>query len=604
MNVRILRIFAAAAIVAAALCASARAMDEKGFPGNFKDYDYVRVAGVMGQAWIERGGYRAALPNKTELGIGDIISTGGDGVVVINYMTDGYLVLWPSSKINIQFAGATTRREKALYYSQTEGKVYNRMGGSYFGASDVNVLLPGITVVAKSADFCTMVGGGASVSVRSGSLNVEGGGFKKEVGEGRRMDFSGGAANASNTPQDQLTEFLTAGQYMVMAQRGDPLRNPVMGTSYVPQAQPSKPYISDVDNQHAFAPAYANNEIQASEYGAPGYIKGQQINGQSPASTMTTSDKVMGGELPYFPADRMGDARNPDKDYRKTTPPPVKNPIVPGEVTDSELWPELFPEDDAYLKNNEPDYPFPEDYAKSQPLPQQRKDAKSMRAVAPPPIDAVTARSENNPKADFKGAYSMCQNYGSTQSEVDDCIAQHLKPEAMPGAIKYPDPPPELNLPMSHEPQVPEYVSLPPVSELPAPTPGVAQPQLPTCRYTVLQDYSLTHNDNAVDLLTQGRYASALESFESALRMNPENADILNNIAITYLKMGDPQKGERFMKRAVSAEPGRKDIHTNMGCIMFSQGKSLQACSEWTMVLNQDANYKDASYNQLNFCRQ
>lgn len=597
MAIRLIKVIAV--VLAVMACGrAAMAQEYASFPGDLTEFDFIRTAGTQGDVSLIRAGRQYALKKGTDLGIGDIIKAGGNGVAVINYLTDGYIVMWPGSKIEIKYAGRTARRDKAFYYAQSSGKVFNKAGGSYFGASDVEVMLPGGTAMTKGAEFFTAVGGdGTVVAVRGGSVDFKTNakGAAKTVASGRKLYSVGGGLQAAPMSADQGVEFLTAAQYIVMASRGEALRNP--GSAYplnTPVAE-YKPYSSDKDSPYVSAPEYNNNDSE---------LRSAQSDSMKKSNDITTSDKVMGGDLPYFPAERMGKARNPDRDYSKDAPEAIGAPIIPGDTTDSELWPELFPEDDGYLKDTEPDYPFPQEDAKPRPTPAQRKKAESLRRVAPPEINAVTPRDEKSPKADYKGAYAMCQNYDATQSEVDDCVARNIKPEKMPGAVEFPEPPPELNLPMSHEPKIPEYVSLPPVSELPPPTPSLAKPQLPTCRYSVLSDYSLTHNNEGVDLLNQDRFASALEMFEDALRINPESADIINNIGITYLRMGAPQKGEKYMKKALSAEPGRLDIHNNYGCVLFSQGKSLQACSEWDLVTRQDASYKDAAANKLSFCRQ
>jgi len=110
------------------------------------------------------------------------------------------------------------------------------------------------------------------------------------------------------------------------------------------------------------------------------------------------------------------------------------------------------------------------------------------------------------------------------------------------------------------------------------------------------------HNDVGADLLNQGRYGAALETFEDALRVNPNHPEILNNIAVAYYRMGDAKSAERFLILALTKDQENTTIHNMMGCVLLEQGKTEQACGEWNLVLKMHSQQAQASRNRYAFC--
>ena len=540
---------------------------EEGYPGELKDKDFGRVVLASGNAYLTHYGQYVSLNSGRELDIGDVIQTGQSGTVVLEYLTDSRIVIQPNSEFKIEFLGKVERKVKGFDFRQTAGTVCNKTGGSYFGETEIFQLVPGATLVATDAEYCTFAGmDGTLVAVRNGEVKAMGTGWTQTVKKGRQFVINPGGSPGSHTAvSDTVNEqFLLAAQEMVMASYG---HDPGGASTYYPSV-------------------------------ATSYERNKHV------------DEADFGKEPYFPLYQMGAERKPSLDYKDTiyNEYMTTDNLPPGESFEPEIWPGIYHESDQYLQRVRPNYPYPDATSMRRnpgPQPPDETAGKSLRQVAPPPIHALTPRKDTEGLliGDYATAYRICQNYAATQSEIDDCVTRRLKPEARPGAIKFPEPPPELNLPMTHEDAAPAFIALPPVSELPPPVITGDIAAVPVyCSFSLYRNPQIAHNDTGVDLLGQGRYAAALETFEDALRVNPNNPEVLNNIAATYYRMGDSAGAERFSKQAIANDPGNVTLHTTMGCLVMDQGKKERACAEWTMVLDQEPENAQALRNKRAFC--
>jgi tetratricopeptide (TPR) repeat protein len=52
-----------------------------------------------------------------------------------------------------------------------------------------------------------------------------------------------------------------------------------------------------------------------------------------------------------------------------------------------------------------------------------------------------------------------------------------------------------------------------------------------------------------------GRGAEALGVFHQVIEQDPNNANTLLNIGITYNQMGDAEKGQSYIEKAISIDP-------------------------------------------------
>ena len=552
---------ACAALLAALLCVAPRmgAAQEGQYPGGLHDLDAVTVVAVSGSVTVQSGA--SAFPARAGLILapGDIVRTGTDGKAVIGYLTDSRILIWSNSEFRIEYTGRTGVKEKGFDYTHASGRVFNRVGGSYFGATKGYAMVPGASIVFTDAEFVTVAdGSGTQVAVRRGSVEVKAQGWTKTLNARQQITITASGAPAAAGPvSDILDEQMSlAAQEMATAKPGQAL---AQSNSYLPRTIPQ-------------------------------YDTRSKLGNTAPEDT------------PYYRPERWGTARDEYRDFRSPlyNKPRTNAALPPGETLDAEIWSELYKGADDYFQRADQGYPYP-----SAPDPLTRGDGKTLKTVAPPPVNVMTPRPRVSDLlvGDYSTAYRLCQDYSSTQTEIDDCIVRRLKPEARPGAVKYPELPPELNLPMSHEPQTPAYVTLPPVSELPPPTLTGGSMAAPlNCSFALFRNPMLKHNDTGVDLLNQGRHAAALETFEDALRVNPNHPEILNNIAAAYYRMGDAKSAERFLILALTRDQENPTVHNTLGCALMDQGRTEQACGEWEQVLKMQPQQAQASRNRYAFC--
>ncbi len=76
-----------------------------------------------------------------------------------------------------------------------------------------------------------------------------------------------------------------------------------------------------------------------------------------------------------------------------------------------------------------------------------------------------------------------------------------------------------------------------------------------------------------------GLWREALFRWEKALKLDPTNVRLLNNLAVAYETAGDFQKAEALYQQALHGDPGNRDIKQNYDLFM-SYYKQIQSRQE------------------------
>jgi len=76
-----------------------------------------------------------------------------------------------------------------------------------------------------------------------------------------------------------------------------------------------------------------------------------------------------------------------------------------------------------------------------------------------------------------------------------------------------------------------------------------------------------------------GLWREALFRWEKALKLDPDNARIINNLAVAYETAGNFQKAQSLYQQALRADPGNRDIKQNYDLFM-SYYKQIQSRQE------------------------
>jgi uncharacterized protein (AIM24 family) len=87
------------------------------------------------------------------------------------------------------------------------------------------------------------------------------------------------------------------------------------------------------------------------------------------------------------------------------------------------------------------------------------------------------------------------------------------------------------------------------------------------------QGVFLLHYNRGREAFQEGRYAEARRELEAAQRMRPDDADVLNLLGLVYFKTNAFPEAEVIYRRLVKENAGVFILHSNLGLILFKQGK-------------------------------
>src|SRR6187549_1173828 len=91
------------------------------------------------------------------------------------------------------------------------------------------------------------------------------------------------------------------------------------------------------------------------------------------------------------------------------------------------------------------------------------------------------------------------------------------------------------------------------------------------------QGVFLLHYNRGREAFQEGRYAEARRELESAQRLRPDDADVLNLLGLVYFKTNAFPEAEVIYRRLIAENPNVFILHSNLGLILFKQGKLDEA---------------------------
>ncbi len=78
-------------------------------------------------------------------------------------------------------------------------------------------------------------------------------------------------------------------------------------------------------------------------------------------------------------------------------------------------------------------------------------------------------------------------------------------------------------------------------------------------------------------LVEQKKYHEALTSFRLALRLSPQDAEILQQMAVVYTHIGLPDEAIRFYRQAIEAEARAPAAHYGLAFLLYHRGELAAA---------------------------
>lgn len=95
-----------------------------------------------------------------------------------------------------------------------------------------------------------------------------------------------------------------------------------------------------------------------------------------------------------------------------------------------------------------------------------------------------------------------------------------------------------------------------------------AQQLVNSVKYEVSESDKI--NEEGEELYHKEQYKEAIQKFEEALNVNPENYIVYSNISLAYYKMGEPKKGARVIEKFIKSEYFDNAPDVNKGYVYYN----------------------------------
>ncbi len=105
------------------------------------------------------------------------------------------------------------------------------------------------------------------------------------------------------------------------------------------------------------------------------------------------------------------------------------------------------------------------------------------------------------------------------------------------------------------------------------------------------------YRNQANSLMARRRYAEAEPLIREALRLSPDDPDLLNKLGSALWEQGWPEKSEPLFVRAMELKPDDWVIRNNLGLALWDQGRAAEAAECYRQVLRLNPAANDARMN-------
>jgi len=83
--------------------------------------------------------------------------------------------------------------------------------------------------------------------------------------------------------------------------------------------------------------------------------------------------------------------------------------------------------------------------------------------------------------------------------------------------------------------------------------------------------------DEGLGLAAQGKHQEAIEVYKKALDQDPEQSNIMGNMADSYSKLGNNEEAVVIYQKAIAVNPKDAALYTNLGVILSKLGKEAES---------------------------
>jgi Tfp pilus assembly protein PilF len=101
------------------------------------------------------------------------------------------------------------------------------------------------------------------------------------------------------------------------------------------------------------------------------------------------------------------------------------------------------------------------------------------------------------------------------------------------------------------------------------------------------------YNEDGVLLFAKGDYRNALDSFNAALTLSPQDPVIIYNAGQCYDRLGDTKKAEQYYTHCLQTDPKHADAHLAMISLVYRTGREKAADQQIVDWFQQDPKSAD-----------
>ncbi|MFM7274759.1 MAG: tetratricopeptide repeat protein, partial [Gammaproteobacteria bacterium] len=103
--------------------------------------------------------------------------------------------------------------------------------------------------------------------------------------------------------------------------------------------------------------------------------------------------------------------------------------------------------------------------------------------------------------------------------------------------------------------------------------------------------------EEAMALHREGKLGAARTAYEAILARRPRYPEMLNNLGVLLLQLGDVAAASEVLSRAVAANPALASASSNLGAALKRQGRLAEAITAYRRAIEAEPGMADAHYN-------
>jgi tetratricopeptide (TPR) repeat protein len=94
----------------------------------------------------------------------------------------------------------------------------------------------------------------------------------------------------------------------------------------------------------------------------------------------------------------------------------------------------------------------------------------------------------------------------------------------------------------------------------------------------------------------EGKYKEALEDFQKAIIVFPDDPDVLFYIGLTYQQLNESEKAFEYFKKTLDKDPEHTDAHFQLGVVLIQKKEYKNAVSHLEQVYKKEPDREDLGY--------